>query len=318
MSQQLSTVYLTIGYQYTTDSTITVQQNAAHQTELRFRVAGNWLVIPSNLLERTEAICCPAPLPQQVTDRQHREVEMCMTCGKVLIVLLDTPTFTKRLNEPDDKRSGIAGLEDRPAKTRPEGVICPECSEHTCPADVRVGRFTCPQCGTKLIDKPYEGGWQVIHEEKAIPTPTRKPRNTISVHAHWSLTLTTGDTIVVCGVCNHEASRSKVSGRLNGQPEHTVTLFAFTRTNNCKLCDQPYEENEVCPKNHHGHPPFHQRKYIGRSVKVPACSSCAGHARYEVDADIIDDITSAIASGKPPLAVERWRRSLRDANMLIE
>ena len=144
------------------------------------------------------------------------------------------------------------------------------------------------------------------------PVPTaalNRVRTTLSAHSGWSLTLRDG-VITICGVCWELAATHTGTG----ERDHTCKLTAFIRTKLCKHCGDAYEQNVACGVRGFGLP--HERKWLVRSAKVPACSSCATKAEYEVEAQVLTDIMESKAAGRPPEPVRIWRHALQEKGLL--
>lgn len=134
-------------------------------------------------------------------------------------------------------------------------------------------------------------------------------RGTLSPHSGWSITHRDG-VITVCGVCWKLATDHEHLLR-----DHTAKLTAFIRTNICKHCGDAYKPKVACPLRNFGLP--HERRWLVRSTKVPACGKCSGKAEYEVEPEVLQDIMDSRKAGRPPEPVRIWRHALEERGLLV-
>lgn len=133
--------------------------------------------------------------------------------------------------------------------------------------------------------------------------PEMKDRSTISPHALWSLQTTFG-VITICGICHGIAADYSKAKR-----EHIAKLIAKIRTNKCKWCDGVYDADEC--ESSDSPDGLHRRKWLIRSITVPACLECSGHAEYEVDSD-------KVGRDAHKIPLNTWAIALRMRGLLDE
>lgn len=161
---------------------------------------------------------------------------------------------------------------------------------------------TCAVChGPVRVPKPLR-----TTEVGRPPTsilPDVKDRSTSSPHARWSITANFG-VITICGVCHGIASDHTSTKR-----EHTSKLTAKIRTNKCKWCDRAFDDGECDALD--SPDGLHRRKWLIRSITVPACLECSGHAEYEVDSD-------KVGKDAHKIPLNTWKTALRMRGLLDE
>ena len=87
----------------------------------------------------------------------------------------------------------------------------------------------------------------------------------------------------------------------------TTVVFKNVPAQVCENCGEAYVEEEECPATGLGH----ERKYLVRAMRAPACPKCAEQAPdngYRVDMDELNML--------PGLALNKWKLELKSRGLI--
>ena len=168
---------------------------------------------------------------------------------------------------------------------------CPECETEVLR---QPGKIVCPNCRTPLSRSKTEAQPRILQRVK---DPVLRNDNRISNTLQAEVTFVSDfGVLTICGACGILTSDH------NGLQERTYTakLLTFIRTDECKFCHQPMDEDR-CPVN-----VFHKRLYLPRSKRVASCLECS------IKGDTV--VQPAEFKALPELFIRQWKSLLATAD----